>query len=184
MKPVSVYQQVMGADFVRLPEALKHFHALQGNHVLGGWVEVRAPSSFAARLVARCLGAPLQAQAGPLRFELAAGESSELWTRHFPGRTMTSRLTVCAGRLVEHLGAARLSFDLEGRRDGLQMQLVGLHVLGIPCPRWLRPAVVAEETAASGRLLFRVEVSLPGVGVVASYRGHLDVPGEALASCT
>jgi hypothetical protein len=176
VKPISLYQQVMGGDFIVLPTPLRHFHSLEGNHVLDGWVEVQAPASLAARILARCLGAPLDAQRGPIRFELTAGATSEVWTRHFPGRTMTSTLTLAAGRIVERLGPARLSFALKGGPEFLEMRLVGLHFLGLPCPRWLLPKVLAEETAADGRLQFRVQASLPLIGVVAAYQGHLDLP--------
>jgi hypothetical protein len=175
----SLYQQVMGADFLLLPIPLQQFHALQGTHVLSGWVEVRAPASFAAQILARCLGAPLDAQRGSIRFELESSSTSEHWIRHFPGKTMESRLRQISGRIVENLGAARLTFALRASTEKLEMQLVRLHFLGVPCPRWLLPSVVAEETASIGRLHFRVQASLPFIGVVAQYQGHLGLPEEA-----
>jgi hypothetical protein len=173
----SLYQEAMGADFLRLPASLQQFHALKGRHVLEGWVEIQAPASRAARVLARCLGTPLSTQRGPVRFELESSSTSEYWVRHFPGKTMASRLCLMAGLIVERLGAARLSFVLRGGPDKLEMQLVRLHFFGLPCPRRLLPAVVAEETASIGRLHFRVRASLPLIGVVADYRGHLEVPG-------
>ena len=176
MSVVSLYQRVMGSDFLQLPAAVQQFHSLQGASVLHGWVEVQPPATFAARCLARCLGAPLAGEQGPIRFELAADGVSELWVRHFPRRTMQSRLESAAGRIVERLGAARLTFALHATPQRLQMQLLGLRFLGVPCPRWLLPAVVAEETASPGRLHFRVQAAVPLLGVVASYRGHLDLP--------
>ena len=180
MKPLSLYQQVMGTTFGLLPFALQQFHSLAGKHVLSGWVEVDGPATFPATCLAWCLGAPLDTQRGPIRFELQAGATSEVWTRHFPGKTMESRLTLVGTRLVERLGATRLAFALNGGPEKLEMQLVRLHFLGVPCPRWLLPSIVAEETASAGRLHFRVQASLPLMGVVASYRGHLDVPAGEL----
>ena len=176
MKPLSLYQHVMGADFDRLPAPLQAFHVLAGPHVLNGAVEVGAPETWPAKALAWCLGAPQLARQGPIRFELQADGTSEVWTRHFPGRTMTSRLTLVGGRIVERLGAARLGFELRGSPQKLEMHLVRLHFLGVPCPRWLMPAIVAEETASEGRLHFEIRASLPLVGVVTRYRGHLDVP--------
>jgi hypothetical protein len=170
----------MGTQFAQLPLPLQQFHALTGNHVLSGWAEVGAPPSFLAKFLAWCLGAPLKTQKGPIRFELRAGAASEVWTRHFPDKTMESRLTLVGEHIVERLGAARLGFALRGSPEKLEMQLVGLHFLGVPCPRWLLPAIVAEETATAGRLHFRVQASLPMVGVVTSYRGHLELPGGEL----
>lgn len=170
----------MGEDFLLLPGPLQQFHALAGRHVLNGRVDVRAPASCAARVLARCMGAPLEARQGPIRFELESGPVSEHWVRHFPGKTMESRLRLVSGRIVERLGAARLTFALRGNAEKLEMRLVRLHFFGVPCPRWLLPAVVAEETASTGRLHFRVHASLPFVGVVAGYQGHLELPdGES-----
>jgi hypothetical protein len=176
VKTLSLYQQVMGGQFTLLPRPLQRFHALEGAHVLSGWVEVGAPASLVARILARCLGAPLNAQHGPIQFELRAGAVEEVWTRHFPGKTMESRLTHTAGHIVERLGFAQLWFALEGDSEMLEMKLVQLRFLRVPCPRWLLPAIVAEETATPGHLNFRVEASLPLIGVVTSYRGYLKLP--------
>lgn len=176
MKTLSLYQQVMGARFTEIPAPLQRFHALEGTHVLSGWVEVGAPASFLARVLARCLGTPLAAQQGPVQFELKTGADSEAWTRHFPGKMMKSRLTQADGHIVERLGFARLWFALEGDSEMLGMKLVRFRFLGVPCPRWLRPAIVAEETATPGHLHFRVQATLPLVGLVASYRGYLKLP--------
>lgn len=176
MKTLSLYQQVMGGRFTALPSPLQRFHALEGAHVLDGWVEVEAPASFVARVLARCLGAPVTARQGPIQFELKASAEEEAWTRHFPGKTMKSRLTHAAGHIVERLGCAKLWFALEGDAEMLEMKLVQLRFLGVPCPRWLRPVIVAEETATPDQLHFRVEASLPVIGLVASYRGYLKLP--------
>jgi hypothetical protein len=69
------------------------------------------------------------------------------------------------GCLVEPLGAARLVFALDEANGGLRMQ--SLRFLGIPCPAWLWPRLVAEEAGDGGR--------------VVGYRGHLVVPHETAA---
>jgi len=71
------------------------------------------------------------------------------------------------------------------------MRLRTLRFLGVPCPAFLRPRIVAEETGEQGadgraRLRFRVEAHVPGVGQMVGYRGHLQLPadeqGEAASS--
>lgn len=173
MRARSMYEQVMGDSFERLPLAVRRFHRLGGSHELRGWVDTDAPSSMAARLLARCLGTPLQATSGPIRFELHAEPEAEVWTRHFPTQRMSSRLRLDAGRLTEQLGMASLDFELHEAGGKLEMHLKGMRFLGVPCPRWLLPRIVAEETGQEDRLHFRVQASLPLLGLVASYRGHL-----------
>lgn len=175
MNQLSLYEQVLAADYARLPAAVQRLHKLTGHTVLHGWVETRAPASFLARCLAVCLGAPRGASDGPLRFELTAGPRTETWTRHFPTRTMTSRMQLIAGQVVEELGAARLTFGLTATEAKLSMRLIRMRFFGVPCPTWLMPRVVAEETGVEDQLQFHVTAELPLVGVVASYQGHLEV---------
>lgn len=174
--PPSLYQQLMGPGYGQLPSAVQQFHALQGRHVLPGWVQVERPGGWAARCLAWCLGAPLAAQQGAIQFELQADPAAEVWTRRFPSRTMQSRLEPSGPHLVERLGTVRLVFALDAGPDRLDLRLVGLRFLGLPCPRWLLPRIVARESGDAPRLHFEVRASLPAVGVVASYRGHLELP--------
>ena len=183
----SMYRSALGPTaFARLHPALQRFHALQGHVRLHGQVTTAPPAGIAARLLGRWLGTPLAARTGPVAFVLQAGPQEEHWTRHFPGRTMRSRLRLQAdGHVVERLGPARLVFRLHESGGGLAMQLQSLHFFGVPCPGWLRPRVVAEERgtdAAAGapgaegaRLHFDVRASVPGMGAVAGYRGWLDL---------
>lgn len=174
----SMYEQAMGERFHRLERAVQRFHRLAGVQELHGWVDTDAPSSFLARMLARCLGTPLQATSGPIRFELDAAPDAETWTRHFPTQTMTSRMHLSAPHVVERLGAARLSFALCETDGMLEMRLKGLHFLGVPCPNWLLPRVIAQETGQEERFLFCVQASLPIIGVVTSYRGHLTIAAK------
>ncbi|MCS4510689.1 DUF4166 domain-containing protein [Xylophilus ampelinus] len=184
-----MYRSALGpAAFAQLHPALQRFHALQGHVGLHGQVTTTPPAGLAARLLGRWLGTPLAARTGPVAFVLQAGPREEHWTRHFPGRTMRSRLRLQPdGRIVERLGPARLVFRLQEAGGGLSLHLQSLHFFGIPCPGRLRPRVVAEErgTDAAGadgaRLHFDVRAAVPLLGMVARYHGWLDLAtAEAL----
>lgn len=176
---LSLYESVLGPRYAQLPAAVGRFHRLAGRHRLSGWVRTEAPTSAAARALAFCLGTPRGSSEGPLHFELDAGPGQESWTRHFPAGTMRSRMRLAARRIQERLGAARLTFGLSVAEGQLSMQLEGLRFLGLPCPRWLMPRIVAEESGAADRLHFRVAASLPLLGTVASYQGYLDLGAAA-----
>ena len=174
-----MYETAMGQHFGRLARSVQDFHRLAGKHVLHGQVEIHAPQSMLAKFLARLLGTPLVSNRGPIKFELDARPLEETWTRHFPAKVMTSHLQLLDGQLVEKLGAARLTFALCECEGRLTMQLCRLQFLGIPCPRWLMPIVIAEETGADDRFNFHVRAAVPWVGVVASYRGHLSLADTA-----
>jgi hypothetical protein len=176
MLKASLYERVMGHRFARLAAPVQRFHRLTGLHELHGWVTTEAPASVPARWLARLLGAPTTAGSGPIRFELVAHNEREVWTRHFPLHTMTSALSRNGDDVIEQLGAAHLRFELTESDGALGMRLKGLRFLGLPCPRRLLPVIVAEETGADDRLYFRVRASLPLIGRVAGYSGHLTVP--------
>ena len=173
-----MYEQVLGANYGNLPSAAQRFHRLTGRTVFHGWVETHAPVSVLARVLAYCLGTPRIASSGPLRFELEAGPDMESWTRHFPAQTMTSQMRLVGGQVEERLGTARLTFNLAAVDGTLKMELARMRFLGVPCPKWLMPRVVAEESGAEDQLHFRVVAALPIVGVVASYQGHLDLNSQ------
>lgn len=182
MNGPSLYQAIMGDSFHQLSHPIRAFHRLRGSHVLHGWVRTEAPTSPFARLLALCLGTPMSPSEGAIRFELDAQPEREVWTRHFPAQTMTSCLSLTRGEITEKLGLARLHFDLEEADGRLVMRLKSLRFLGVPCPRWAMPVVIAEEEGAGGRLHFHVRASVPLIGQVAGYRGYLvvgEVEGEA-----
>ena len=181
MSAPPLFEAALGARFAELAPALRRFHRLSGRHELRGVVETDPPASTIGRLLAWCLGSPRQSVSGAIRFELDAAPDVETWTRHFPARTMRSSLRLVDGRVVERMGPARLVFALEAIDGGLRMRLQAMRFLGIPCPAWLRPRIVAEETGDDSRLCFRIEAAVPGIGRVVGYRGHLVVPDETPA---
>jgi hypothetical protein len=179
MPHCSMYETAMGARFDRLAPGVRDFHRLAGRHTLHGQVVIHAPKSILAKFLARLLGTPRSACHGPIKFELDAEDLKETWTRYFPASIMTSHLQLLNGHLVEKLGAARLTFELLETNGQLKMQLRALQFMGIACPKWLMPTIIAEETGADGRLNFNVRAEVPWVGVVARYQGYLSLPNGA-----
>lgn len=177
MAELSLYESVMGSDFLTLDPAVQVFHRLEGIHELQGTVRTDAPASWAARILARCLGTPRTATRGNISFRLEARPGSELWIRRFPQQTMSSRLQLDGGRVTEKLGLARLQFALSAVNGTLEMRIVKLCFLGIPCPLWALPRIVAEEHGHRDRLYFNVSAALPLIGKVAGYSGYLTLPG-------
>lgn len=176
MSRASLYEQALGASYASLPAAVQRFHRLTGHNVLQGWVTTHAPASALGRALAVLLGSPRKASDGPLRFELTSAPDTETWTRHFPTRTMTSRMRLVSDQVEEKLSAATLLFTLRADNSKLSMELTGMRFLGVPCPGWLMPKVTAEETGDGDRLNFHVTASLPFAGTVAAYQGHLHIP--------
>ncbi len=171
----SLYETVLGSQYAQLAPAVQTFHRMTGAVALHGEVETEPPASRMARWLAWCIRTPRTPTRGPIRFTLNATATEETWTRHFPRHTMRSTLSLHQGHIMERLGAVRLFFTLKAEHGVLRMRLEGLRFLGVPCPAWLRPAVLAEETGDGDRFHFNVRASVPLLGVVAAYRGYLDL---------
>ena len=176
MSEPSLFEAVMGARFAGLAPALQRFHRLSGRHELHGLVETDPPATAVGRALAWCLGSPRTAVSGPIRFELDAAPAVETWVRYFPARTMRSRMQLLDGRVIERMGLARLVLALDEVDGGLRMRLESMRFAGIPCPAWLQPRILAEETGEGDRLHFRIEAAVIGIGRVVGYRGWLRVP--------
>lgn len=171
----TLYAVLMGRAFEGLAPAVREFHGTAGRVAFDGWVETVAPRTRLALWLARWLGTPLQGGSHPIRFELDARPDLEIWTRHFLRRTMRSRMAFGSGCLVERLGYVQLHFELSEQGGALRMHLREMRCLGLRCPRWLLPRVRAIEIGEGRRLHFDVQGDLPFIGLVAAYRGHLDL---------
>ncbi len=171
----SVYRQVMGADFHLLSAELQRFHSMAGRIELAGRFRVQGPDSVAGRLVSALFALPKTAAEASFKFELDADARQETWRRHFPGRSMVSRMRAGQGMLVERFGPIRFYFRLKASDGQLSMLLQSVTVLGVPAPRLLMPTVSAHESGADGRLHFAVSAHLPVVGLLAEYRGYLEI---------
>ncbi|MET0617558.1 MAG: DUF4166 domain-containing protein [Luteibacter sp.] len=155
---------------------MRRFHALRGHVRLSGHCVIDGPTSFAGRCFGRLAGVPTGRVDEDFAFELEADERHERWTRHFPNMTMRSRMRVRDGHLIERLGPVTFHFHLHAIDGALEMALAKLTVLGLPWPRRLRPDIVARETDREGRFHFEVMASLPLIGRVTAYTGHLVLP--------
>lgn len=171
----SLYLQVMGSDFQLLAPELQNFHSIRGRVELSGRVAVTGPGSAAGRVMSAMFALPKATAETPFRFELEAGPAHETWRRHFPCRVMVSKMRAGAGVLVERFGPVSFHFRLQADEGRLTMLLQSVTVFGIRAPGLLMPAVTAQETGAHGKLCFSVSARLPLVGLLAEYRGHLDV---------
>jgi hypothetical protein len=178
----SVFRQVMGTDFHLLAPELQRFHSMAGRFELSGKLSVKGPHGAAGRLVSAMFALPKATAETGFKFELEADARQETWRRHFPGRLMLSKMRMGAGMLVERFGPIGLHFRLQADDGRLNMLLQSVTVFGIRVPKFMMPVVLAQERGAHGKLHFTVSAQLPLVGLLAEYRGYLDIEGEEIAA--
>lgn len=175
----AIYPRIMGDEFETLAPIVRRFHGVSGMHRYEGEVSIEGATSLLGRLVAWLGRLPSTAPAARFSFTIDATPAREIWTRYFPSRTMRSVLTADGDQLTERLGMFRLRFNLMSDNGHLRMQLLRITALGVPCPRWLFPKVVAEERGSDGRFHFDIRMHVPFAGQVVRYRGYLAMPARA-----
>jgi hypothetical protein len=172
----SLYPRLLGKKFDMLDGAVSRLHRLQGRHRLYGRCTISGAEHWLGRLLAWILRLPLPADDAEFSFELFADAEGETWTRHFPGRTMRSRLQQESGStLVERIGPARPSFALDVNEGTLSMRLLDLEVFGLTWPkRWL-PIVHTREFGQGDSYHFEIDARMGRLGLLVAYAGTLDL---------
>ncbi|WEN15891.1 DUF4166 domain-containing protein [Rhodanobacter sp. AS-Z3] len=175
--PPALFPHLLGDETWRqLPRAVQAMHGGAQLLQASGMADITGDPRLPARWLRRLLGLPPPGPAQTLTLTIERHGGSEVWTRHFVGRQMRSRLGRRAGStlLYEQLGPARLGFALHRDGDAIDWQLRSVHFLGLPCPSALCGQLLSRSTARDGRYHFRIDVRLPWLGQLVAYQGWLE----------
>ena len=181
--PPPLYPHLLGAAWSDLPAAVRGIHISGGAPVrAAGTFRVRYGPTRAARCLARLLRLPAEGDGAEITLHVTPLRGGgERWERSFAGNRLASTQTAGPdGSLAERMGMVELRFRLEADADGLDYRAAGAALpLGpwrLPLPRRLSPGIEAREEADPddpARARIRVEVTVPGVGVLLTYGGHV-----------
>ncbi|WP_257644322.1 DUF4166 domain-containing protein [Luteimonas salinisoli] len=170
----TLYQQLLGAPFFTLPDAVRLLHSNRGRLRCAGRASIQGGAGPLARLCARFAGLPRAAADVPLTVDFVADGGAEHWQRDFGGMRMASRLQARNGRLVERRGPLQFRFALHVNDGMVFWNTVGVRLFGLlPLPARLFEGVRCRERANGERYEFLVEAVLPLLGRVVRYEGWL-----------
>lgn len=169
----SLFRRLLGADMDRLPPMLRLVHDELGTLTLAGTAQVWRSANPLAGLLCDVMRLPAAGTDVAVSITFDRHGCHERWHRRFAGRRYASRLFVRSGRLIECMGPATNVFRVTVASGRLQLDLMGLRLLGVPLPSSLQPSCAAIETGHDGAFTFDVPVSLPGLGAVIRYPGRL-----------
>ncbi|HET7931325.1 MAG TPA: DUF4166 domain-containing protein [Rhodanobacteraceae bacterium] len=171
----ALFPSLLGDEWQALDESVRRMHGATPHVRARGEADVGGAANAAARCLRRVIGLPPPGTRRPLAFAIDRTGRRETWQRDFAGRPLRSVLDPARGRLRERMGPMTFLFDL--RRDGnaIDWQLRRTRLLGIPLPRWMSGAVLSRSGARDGRYVFEVDVRMPLVGTLVSYRGWLEL---------
>jgi hypothetical protein len=173
---VSPFEAALGEAFSRAPAPVRAAHRSGPVARLRGEARVRGAASAPASIAARLFGFPRAADAVPVRVvKRLLGGGVEQWERCFGGRRMVSRLRPLArGMVRESFGPFHFDMAVSADASGISMRVIAWRLGPLPLPSFLAPRSIATETQdAAGRFRFDVPISLPLLGRVTHYSGHL-----------
>jgi hypothetical protein len=173
----SVFRQVLGADFERLPPAVQRAHG-GGNIRLTGQADVATYLGWLGKAVCWIIGLPRQGTGVPTRVDFTPHAGGMVhWHRDFAGRHYSSDFSAGSGKntgkLTEKMGVITVFFALALRADRLCYEIVGGRLMGIPLPKILAPRCIAYESEQDGAFMFDITIGLPVFGRLIAYKGTL-----------
>jgi len=170
----TLFQQVLGAAFFRLPERLRQLHGVRGRARWVGEATIVRGRNPLGRLCAAVAGLPGARAAVPTSVEFDCTGRGETWRRDFGGARMVSRLTCRGGLLRERMGPVEFRFALHANDGALWWTVRRVRLFGLlPLPASLFDGVRCRERERGGRYEFLVEATLPLAGQVIRYEGWL-----------
>lgn len=171
----ALFPTLLGNEWNVLDEPVRRMHGDATRLRACGEADVGGATNIAARLLRRVIGLPAPGSQRPLEFSIERAGSREVWKRDFAGSAMRSVLDRAGGRLREQLGPMAFLFDLRREGGAIDWKLRGTRLLGIPLPRWMSGDVLSRSGSRDGRYAFEVDVCMPLIGTLVSYRGWLGI---------
>ncbi|MEH6478139.1 MAG: DUF4166 domain-containing protein [Sneathiella sp.] len=172
-----LFQQILGASFIKLPKQLQALHRVEKEHVWEGKAQVTRGKNPLAKLIARLIGFPPEMDDTPILVKFAPDGTGERWERNFGGKIFSSHQSLGVGRnkglLVERFGVVSVAIATVIKDDHLHFIPRRWEVLGIPLPRMLLPSGESFEYEQDGKFIFDIAIRAPIFGLLVSYKGWL-----------
>jgi hypothetical protein len=175
-----LYRRLMGNSWCQLAAPIQSMHATSSIVRACGQLRIDYGPHPVARLLARLLRLPHPSPAADTRLVVSARGDREHWERTFDGRRFATLQYRWHDDLAERFGLLQFRFRLQvcdGSLLYIQRQAAVLcWPVPLPIPALCAPRVEArEDRAAPKRVQVEVRVVLPGIGLLISYAGIVEV---------
>ena len=171
------FGEIIAAQGLEVPPALMRFHAEPPPRSYGT-VQVEGGSRW-ARLLAALAGFPPPMAQSRFRLEVMPKGRGHVWQRCFGKHLTRSHLQFDprTGRILERFGPLELELSLTAQQGVLLVQVKAIRLFGLPLPRSLCPQSASMEfETPEGHLGFDISASLPRIGLLVRYSGHIVLP--------
>ncbi len=175
-----LFQQVLGADFEKLPKAVRIGHQVLGTKIMHGRVDVVRGKNPLAQLAASIIGFAKTGTDKPITISMDVRDGQEtqileIWTRTIDGKVFRSTLSKGPNpcEIYERFGPIKFKMKFRIEDEKLHYDIVSAKMLGVPFPKFLLPKSVTHERVEDGKFIFDVEIRLPLLGRLIAYKGWL-----------
>lgn len=176
-----LYRRILGGAFEGLPPRVKALHDCSAARKWVGTAQVTRGKGILARVVGALIGFPKSAASVPVEVTLEPIDNGERWTRKFSGQEFHSTQRIGRGRnehlIVERFGIVDVALALVVEGERLNLVPRRWAIAGIPMPKILLPRGESFEFQSDGQFRFDVEIDVPIIGHIVSYKGSLSAHG-------
>ncbi|OBY24447.1 DUF4166 domain-containing protein [Leisingera sp. JC1] len=171
------FGEIIAAKSLQVPPALMRFHAEPPERSFGV-VRVEGGNRW-AQLLARLAGFPPPMPQTRFRLDVTPQGNGHIWRRVFGKHQTRSVLRYDArrGRALERIGPVELELSVRMQQGALKVSVEKARLFGFPLPKVLCPESASMEyETQQGHLGFDIAASLPRVGLLVRYTGHIALP--------
>ncbi len=171
---LSVFQNVLGHDFYKMPAVFRHMHGPSFPVFASGNIEVEYGRSILAKIASFFMPIPATGT-HPMELKISSVPKGEFWERKFPDNRMTSTQYERKGIMFEKYGLSHFAFKLNLSDSTLIFNCQGQYLGFIPLPGFLSVKPYAVAVAVDDNS-WELEISIHFWGaLLAKYSGVLHV---------
>lgn len=177
---ITIFQQVLGADFDALPSVVRATHLTRATSNWCGNGSVKCGEGAWSRLLAWLFRFPSGSNSIPVEVSKIVTPEGETWLRRFGASRFRSHLAATPHGLTERFGPFTFQVGLTVSDGSLCYPVTGGRLGPLPLPKWLLPVSEAREFEIDGKFHFDVKLSAPLTGgLLVHYQGTLtEAPSE------
>ena len=173
----SVFRSVLGTTWHELPALIQRLHDAPNETTFSGYAQINRGNNLLAQCIATVFNFPIKANAAPVKVTFQKQNQIERWERNFNECKFISDISAGKGRythqIYERFGAFTFSIALVLKENKLHYVIEQWQFFSLPLPRLLRPRGDSFEYVSDDKFHFSVEIKLPLIGLIVSYRGWL-----------
>jgi hypothetical protein len=173
MSDEPIYRRILGTRFDELPDSLRDLHNVKTEVNVQGEFKIERGRGWIKNAIAALGKLPSSGENIPLDLKIVLANERETWNRRFGLQLMKTVQWQAGDLMIEAGGPVRFGFRLVTSSSSLELRLEKTWFCLIRLPRFLQPRIRAIETGTATGVDVDVEFSLPLLGRVISYSGHV-----------